>query len=65
MSLRGKFGRIQPAPENFIPDALIDDIRSNGLDDSRRRFLWQSFAAASAALVSGSTLAAARAIPRY
>ena len=59
MSLRGKFGRIQPAPENFIPDALIDDIRLNGLNDSRRRFLRKSFAAASAALVSGSALAGA------
>ncbi len=58
MSVRGKFGRIQPAPENFISDELIEDIRSHGLDDSRRRFLRQSFAAASAALVSGGALGA-------
>lgn len=59
MSLRGKFGRWLPAPENFLPETLLNEIRQNGLNSQRRAFLRQSFAAASAALASGASLAAA------
>ena len=44
------FGRLLPAPENYVPDALAEDIASKGLDATRRNFLRKSFAAASAAL---------------
>ena len=59
MPAGGKFGRLQPAPENFISTELIDDIRDHGLNDSRREFLRKSLAAASAALAAGTSLAAA------
>ena len=59
MGMNGKFGRVQPAPEHFIPAELIEDIRAHGLNDSRRDFLRQAFTAAGAALASGSALAAA------
>jgi len=59
MGLKGKPGRLQPAPENFLGADLIDQISEQGLDANRRQFLRQSFATASAALVSGSALAAA------
>ena len=52
MAASGKFGRIQPAPENFISAELIDQIRDHGLNDSRREFLRKGFAAASAALAA-------------
>ncbi len=51
-------GRLQPAPENFIPNALAEEIAAHGLDAARRDFLRQSFVAASAALATGSALAA-------
>lgn len=58
MPSRHKAGLLQPAPENFISDALAADIASHGLDATRRDFLRQSFVAASAALTAGSALAA-------
>ncbi len=58
MSFHGRFGRLLPAPENFIPDALVAEISAQGIDETRRSFLRSSFAAASAALASGSALAA-------
>jgi len=59
MTVRDTFGRILRAPENFISDALIDDIRDHGLNNDRRDFIRRSFFAASAALVSGHSYAAA------
>ncbi len=59
MSSHGKVGRVLPAPEGFVPDALAEDIATHGLDATRRDFLRQSFAAASAALATGSAFAAA------
>ena len=59
MGTEGKPGRLQPAPENFLSADLIDQISAQGLDASRRHFLRQSFVTASAALASGSGLAAA------
>jgi sulfane dehydrogenase subunit SoxC len=59
MGTKGKPGRLQPAPENFLSDDLIDQISKQGLDASRRHFLRQSFATASAALVAGGAQAAA------
>ena len=59
MTVRHLLGRVLPAPENFISDTLIDDIRQHGLNSDRRDFIRQSFAAASAALLSSSALAAA------
>jgi hypothetical protein len=38
MGLKGKPGRLQPAPENFLGADLIDQISKQGLDDSRRHF---------------------------
>jgi sulfane dehydrogenase subunit SoxC len=59
MGTQGKPGRLQPAPENFLSADLIDQISKQGLDASRRNFLRQSFATASAVLASGSAMAAA------
>ena len=59
MTVRDTYGRIARAPENFISDALIDDIRDHGLNNDRRDFIRRSFFAASAALVSGHSYAAA------
>ncbi len=53
-----KFGRLLPAPENFVPPALAAEIQTHGLDDARRDFLRRSFAAAGAALASGASFAA-------
>ncbi len=53
-----KFGRLLPAPENFVPPALAAEIQAHGLDDARRDFLRRSFAAAGAALASGASFAA-------
>jgi sulfane dehydrogenase subunit SoxC len=53
-----RFGRVLPAPEHFVSDALAAEISAHGLDESRRGFLRSSFAAASAALASGTALAA-------
>jgi sulfane dehydrogenase subunit SoxC len=58
MSNQRRFGRTLPAPENFVSDALAADICTHGIDEQRRGFLRSSFAAASAALVSGGVLAA-------
>jgi sulfane dehydrogenase subunit SoxC len=54
-----KPGRLQRAPENFLSPELIGQISAEGMNATRRQFLRQSFAAASAALASGSALAAA------
>lgn len=56
--MQRKFGRLRPAPENFVPPALAADISAHGMNDARRDFLRRSFAVASAALASGSALAA-------
>lgn len=45
-----KFGRLQPAPENFVTPELIGQINTHGLDEPRRGFLRTSFAAAAASL---------------
>ncbi len=58
MPPRRSLGRLQPAPENYLPDALAAEIAAHGLNAQRRDFLRQSFAAASAALAAGSALAA-------
>jgi sulfane dehydrogenase subunit SoxC len=58
MSERRSAGRLLPAPENFIPDSLLEEISDHGLDASRRDFLRKSFVAASATLASGAALAA-------
>lgn len=52
-----KMGRVLPAPENFVDPQLAQEITKNGLDETRRGFLFKSFLAASAALVSGSAVA--------
>lgn len=57
MGTQRKFGRLQPAPENFVPPSLAAEISAHGMNDARRDFLRKSFAAASAALASGSVLA--------
>ena len=58
MSEHRSAGRLLPAPENFIPDQLLEEISAKGLDASRRDFLRKSFAAASATLVTGRAFAA-------
>jgi sulfane dehydrogenase subunit SoxC len=58
MGTQRKFGRLQPAPENFVPPSLAAEISAHGMNDARRDFLRRSFAAASAALASGTALAA-------
>ncbi len=58
MGMPRKFGRLQPAPENFVPSSLAAEISAHGMNDARRDFLRRSFAAAGAALASGSVLAA-------
>jgi len=50
----GSFGRILKAPENFLDPELCAEITEEGLNDERRRFLRQSFFAASAAVATGS-----------
>jgi len=52
-----KMGRVLPAPENFVDPQLAQEITKYGLDEARRGFLFKSFLAASAALVSGSAVA--------
>jgi sulfane dehydrogenase subunit SoxC len=59
MAVKTIVGRLLRAPENFISDGLIDDIRENGLNADRRDFIRKSFAAASAALMSGHAVSAA------
>ena len=59
MTLPSKFGRLLAAPENFVPDTVIDEIAAEGMNAARRDFLRQSFAAASATLAAGSAFAAA------
>ncbi len=58
MSVRRSLGRLLPAPENFIPDAVLEEISADGLDASRRDFLRKSFVAASATLAASGALAA-------
>ena len=50
-----KTGRLRHAPENFISSDLAADISTQGLDESRRGFLRNSFAAA---LATGGAAAA-------
>ena len=45
MAVRNFVGRLLHAPENFISDGLIDDIREHGLNADRRDFIRKSFAA--------------------
>jgi sulfane dehydrogenase subunit SoxC len=52
-----KYGRLQHAPENFIPAEMIEQIIAQGMNATRRDFLRKSFVAASAALTSGGALA--------
>ena len=54
-----KIGRIQKAPENFVNDELIEAVKAGGMDEARRSFLRKSFAAATAAIGSGTAMAAA------
>ena len=54
---RKKYGRLQSAPENFIPDDLIEQINTQGMDARRRDFLRKSFVVASTALASDGALA--------
>jgi sulfane dehydrogenase subunit SoxC len=56
-----RFGRLIKAPENFLDQALINDINEQGLDEQRRGFLRRSFLTASAALAAGSALGQDRA----
>ena len=39
-------GRLHRAPENFVSREFISEVTANGLDDARRAFLRNSFAAA-------------------
>ena len=52
-------GRLRKAPENYVDDALASEITGKGLNDERRDFLRRSFLAASAGLVTASSLARA------
>jgi sulfane dehydrogenase subunit SoxC len=54
-----KSGRIVRAPENYVDSALVHDINTKGLDETRRGFLRKSFLAASAALAGGTAFAQA------
>jgi sulfane dehydrogenase subunit SoxC len=58
MSASRSTGRLLPAPENFLPDQLLEDISAQGLNASRREFMRKSFAMASASLAAGSAVAA-------
>jgi sulfane dehydrogenase subunit SoxC len=58
MSASRSAGRLLPAPENFLPDQLLEDISEQGLNASRREFMRKSFAMASASLAAGSAVAA-------
>ncbi|MBU3708199.1 MAG: sulfite dehydrogenase, partial [Burkholderiaceae bacterium] len=58
MSASRSAGRLLPAPENFLPDQLLEDISAQGLNASRREFMRKSFAMASASLAAGSAVAA-------
>ena len=58
MSASRSTGRLLPAPENFLPDQLLEDISTQGLNASRREFMRKSFAMASASLAAGSAVAA-------
>ncbi len=51
-----RFGRLRPAPENFIDAELAQTITQHGLDGERRGFLRNSFAAAMAG-IGGNALA--------
>ncbi len=61
MSTR-KFGRLLPAPENYLPDSLLEEIARDGLDATRRDFLRKSFAVASAAGAAGAAFASGGAL---
>ncbi|MER1941080.1 sulfite dehydrogenase [Castellaniella sp. FW104-16D08] len=50
-------GRLQKAPENFVPSDLATEISRKGLDDARRGFLKRSFMAAAAGFASVPALA--------
>ena len=47
-------GRLQKAPEGFIPGDLVNDISANGLNEERRGFLRKSFLVATAAVGASS-----------
>ena len=51
-------GRIRKAPENFLPPDFLNEVRSEGLNESRRKFLRNSFLSASAALAGAASLPA-------
>lgn len=51
----GPIGRLRKAPESFVPADLINEISSQGLDDTRRGFLKKSFLAAGAMLGAGAS----------
>ncbi|WP_417252112.1 sulfite dehydrogenase [Castellaniella sp.] len=50
-------GRLQKAPENFVPSDLATEISRKGLNDARRGFLKRSFMAAAAGFASVPALA--------
>ena len=52
-----RFGRVIKAPENYVDQALIDEINAKGMSEERRGFLRRSFLAASAAMTAGTALA--------
>lgn len=45
-----KFARLRNAPENFISDEFVSEVRQHGWDDTRRSFIRKSLMAAGAAL---------------
>lgn len=45
-------GRLQKAPENFLPSPFLAELRKEGLNEQRRAFLRRSFMAASAAMAA-------------
>jgi sulfane dehydrogenase subunit SoxC len=56
-------GRLQKAPEGFIPGDLVNDISQNGLNEERRGFLRKSFLAATVAVGASSVARAQTADP--
>ncbi len=54
-----KFARLRSAPENFISDEFVSEVRQHGWDDTRRSFIRKSLMAAGAALAGGGVARAA------
>ncbi|AFK62134.1 sulfite-dehydrogenase [Advenella kashmirensis WT001] len=54
-----KFARLRNAPENFISDEFVSEVRQHGWDDTRRSFIRKSLMAAGAALAGGGVARAA------